>query len=188
MTIRLRDFVLGTLAGTVVLVVWGMVFWAWLADPLGVFRVLPNSEAITQLLVENETATGVYFMPWPRNTSESFARFVEQHRRGPFYLLSYVREGVDPQSPGKILLGTLHYATVALVAVLILALARNNRYPHRFAIVVLAGLLGTNFITLADPIWFHLPWGHTLGNVLYELAAWVLLAAVVAALVRPVQR
>jgi hypothetical protein len=38
---------------------------------------------------------------------------------------------------------------------------------------------------MANPIWFHLPWDYTLGNVLYELVAWALLAAVTAALLRP---
>lgn len=181
----LRTIALGTGSGTIVLVVWGMIFWAWLADPVGVFHTLPNAETVTQLLEANDTVTGTYFMPWPRDSSAAFAAFVDQHKRGPFFMLSFVREGVDPQSPGKLVLGTLHYASVSLLAVLLLLVTRARHYATRAAIVVLAGLLGTNFITLASPVWFHLPWDYTLGNILYEFVAWVFLAAVTAGVVRP---
>ena len=98
---------LSTLAGTAALVAWGMLFWGLLAPRLGVFHALPNAPAVTATLVEGGAASGTYFMPWPRDTPETFARFVHQHETGPFYRLSYVREGVNPNSPAKLLLGTL---------------------------------------------------------------------------------
>jgi hypothetical protein len=103
---------LAALAGMVALVLWGMLFWGLLAEPLGVFHQLPNDTAVTELLVAGDAPTGTYFMPWPRATPEQFAAFVAQHRAGPFYRLSYVREGVDPNSPGKLALGCLHYLAV----------------------------------------------------------------------------
>ncbi len=180
----IRRLLLGTLAGTVVLVVWGMIFWGILADPVGVFHTLPDAEAVTQQLQANGTETGTYFMPWPRATSEEFAAFIDQHKRGPFFLLMYIREGVDPNSPGKLLGGVLHYVTVALLAVLLLWLAGAKSFMRRAGLVFIAGLLGTNFITLANPIWFHLPWDYTLGNALFEVVSWLLLAVVTAAIVR----
>ena len=100
-------------AAAVVLIAWGMVFWGLLADPLGVFHELPDADAVTSALVDAKTPTGTYFMPWPRDDAESFEQFVAQHRSGPFYRLNYLREGVDPNSPGKLLVGSLHYVTVA---------------------------------------------------------------------------
>jgi hypothetical protein len=118
-------------------------------------------------------------MPWPRDTPEAFRRFVAQHRSGPFYRLSYVREGVDPNSPGKILIGVLQYLVAAGTAVLITALASAPTFGRRFAILFLSGLLGSIFITIGDPIWFHMPWDHTVGVLLYEVVAWLLLAVIV---------
>src|SRR5207237_4437612 len=108
---------LATLAAAVALVAWGMLFWGLLAPRLGVFHALPNAASVTATLLEGGATSGTYFMPWPRDTPEAFARFVHQHETGPFYRLSYVREGVNPNSPAKLLLGTLHYATVAAIAV-----------------------------------------------------------------------
>src|SRR4029079_5934254 len=115
-----------------------------------------------------------YFMPWPRDTPEAFKRFEEQHKRGPFYRLSYVREGVDPSSPSKLMVGTRHYVTVALIAVLLATLAGPPR-GRQVAAVVLAGLLGSDFMTVGAPVWFHMPWDYTRGVLGYELVAWILL-------------
>jgi len=170
-----------TAIATIVLVAWGMLFWGLLAPRLGVFHALPNAPAVTATLAEGGAATGTYFMPWPRDTPEAFARFVHQHQVGPFYRLSYVREGVDPDSAGKLLVGTFHYLTVAALAVGLAVLAGPRR-RRRFAIVALAGLLGSDFITIGDPVWFHMPWDYVRGVLVYEAVSWIALAAVAARL------
>lgn len=181
MSVNWRQLILSTVLGALIIVVWGMLFWGFLADPVGVFHTLPNAPAVTELLTANGTETGTYFMPWPRKTAAEFAAFTAQHEKGPFYLLMFIREGVNPNSPGKLLLGVLHYLTVALLASILLMLVKLPTYGARVLAVFLAGLLGSNFITLGNPIWFHLPWDYTLGNLLYEVAAWLLLGAVTAA-------
>jgi hypothetical protein len=173
---------IAALAGMVVLAVWGMVFWGLLADPLGVFHKIPNDTDVTKMLLAGNVSTGTYFMPWPRNTPETFESFVAQHQAGPFYRLSYVREGVNPNSVGKILLGCLHYLIVAMIAVVLVMLIGNYSFARRFAVVVLGGLLGSIFITAGDPIWFHLPWDYAGAVFLNELIAWLLLGAVIAKL------
>ena len=70
-------------ASTVGLVIWGMLFWAVLYEPADVYHALPDGDAIAQRLIEDDAATGTYFYPWPRNTDETFGRFVAQHRSGP---------------------------------------------------------------------------------------------------------
>ena len=175
---------LGIVAGTLALGVWGMVFWGFLTPKLGMFRALPNATEVTKSWQEIDLQTGTYFVPWPRDTPETFQEFVEHHKRGSFYKLSYIREGVDPQSPGKLLTGSLHNASVAFIAVLLLLAVGPGRYAKRAAVVFLAGIMGTNFISLADPIWFHLPWDYTAGALIYETVSWTLLAGVTAGVVR----
>jgi hypothetical protein len=181
----MRRRLLAVLAGTVSLVAWGMVFWGFLASPLGAFHALPDDDAVTRALVDSDTRTGTYFMPWPRDTREAFDAFVAQHRSGPFYRLSFVREGVDPNSPARLMLGTLHYATVAALAVLLCALAGGTTFGQRFAIILVAGSIGTNLITIGDPVWFHMPWDYTRAVLVFEIVAWLLLAGVAAGLAAP---
>lgn len=177
--------VLAAAAGAVVLILWGMIFWGFLAPPLGVFHALPNAPQVTQTLTAGGAATGTYFMPWPRRTKEEFRRFVAQHKSGPFYRLSYVREGVDPSSPGKILAGCALDLAVSAGAVALLAVAGAGTSGRRFLIVLLAGVLGSAFITVGDPVWFHMPWDYVRGVLVYELVSWFLLAATLAWLAKP---
>jgi hypothetical protein len=103
----IRRLLAVTTGTTVLLVLWGMLFWAIVAPRIGVFQQLPEQEQVTALLLKANVQTGTYFMPWPRDTPETFEKFVAQHRTGPFYRLSYVREGADPQSASKMLQGML---------------------------------------------------------------------------------
>lgn len=106
----------------------------------------------------------------------------------PFFRLAYVREGVDPASPRKLLLGALHYLTVALIAVAIGTFVASAGFRSTFAAVFLGGLLGSDFITIGEPVWFHLPWDYTRGVIVFEVISWLLLAVLVARLVRPLGR
>jgi hypothetical protein len=178
--VRVLAAVLGS---TVVLVLWGMLFWGFLAGPLGVFHAIANAPAVTRALLDGNVATGTYFMPWPRNTPETFASFVAQHKSGPFYRLSFVREGVDPNSSLKLLIGCLHYFGVALIVVLLLQVCKAETFARRVTVVLLAGVLGSLFITIGDPIWFHMPWDYARGELIYEVVAWALVAVTASALV-----
>jgi len=177
---------LAGIGSTIVVVVWGMIFWGWVHEFFGVFNKLPGDTKVVEMLIANGTATGTYFFPWPRNTPETFANFVQQHKTGSFFQLSYIKEGVDPQAPGKILRGVFQYFAVSMIAVALLRLTMtpSASFLRKFIIVLLAGLMGTIFIRLGDPIWFHLPWQHALGQAVYEMVAWLLMGAVIAAILK----
>ncbi len=180
-----RSFFAG-ICSTIVVVIWGMIFWGWLHEFFGIFNELPGEAKVVEILIANDTGTATYFFPWPRNTPETFANFVQQHKTGPFFQLSYIKEGVDPQAPGKILLGVLQYFVVSMLVVVLLRLTTTpaTSFLRKFMLIFLAGLMGTIFIRLGDPIWFHLPWSHTFGNAVYEIVSWILMGMVTAALIK----
>lgn len=177
---------LAGIGSTFALVVWGMIFWGWVHELFGIFNKLPGDTEVVELLIANGTTTGTYFFPWPRNTPETFADFVQQHKTGPFLQLSYIKEGVDPQAPTKILRGVFQYFVVSMIAVALLRLTMtaSSSFWRKFSVVFLAGLMGTIFTRLSDPIWFHLPWPHTIGNAVYETVSWLLMGAVIAAILK----
>lgn len=169
---------LATFAATAALLVWGMLFWGFLYEPAGVYNTLPHDSVIADALVEAGVQTGTYFYPWPRNTPEAMAAFLEGHKAGPFFKLSYVAEGIDPQSPMKMLWGSLHHLIVAALGAALLHVAQIPSAARRAIVIVLAGLIGTTYIQLADPIWYHLPWDYPRGVFAYELISWVLMGVV----------
>ncbi|MBI1879819.1 MAG: hypothetical protein HYR94_16620 [Chloroflexi bacterium] len=125
---------LAGIGSTVALVVWGMIFWGWLHEVFGIFNKLPGDTEVVELLMANDTATGTYFFPWPRNTP--------------------------------------------------LTMTASTSFWRKFSVIFLAGLMGTIFIPLSDPIWFHLPWPHTIGNAVFEIVSWLLMGAVIAAILK----
>lgn len=176
----LLAWVLGTLA----LIGWGMLFFLFIAGPIGMFHALPGSKYVTDQLVGDKTATGTYFVPWPRSTEAEQRNFVDSHKAGGFYRLSYVAEGVDPGSTEKMLWGAGHLATVALLAVMLLAIVQAPNFLMRAVAVVLAGGMGTVLITVGDPIWFHLPWDYCVGAAVYQGVSWLLLGLIAGGLMK----
>jgi hypothetical protein len=164
--------------GTLLLVLWGMGFWGAISPAAGMFKTLPNEPAVTKAL--GNLSTGTYFVPWPMNTPETRRAFRDRHVAGSFYQLSFVREGVDPESGRKMLLGVFHHLVAAVITVLLVVVSGAATRWRIFGTVVLSGSLGTVFATLGNPVWFHLPWPHALGRAGYELVAWILLGTVCA--------
>lgn len=182
----LRAAGLATLAATLALIVWGMILWALLSGPLGTFRDRPILENAAALLAQQDTPTGPYFYPAPRD-GEARASWEEAHTREPFFKISYVREGANPSSAAKLMLGSLHNLVVAglAAALLLLAAPALPSLGQRFALVFIAGAMGSIFIQAGDPIWFHLPWDYAVGALVYEFVSWTLLAGVLGLMLRP---
>jgi hypothetical protein len=44
-------------------------------------------------------------------------------------------------------------------------------FGRKFGAIVLAGLLGSDFITIGDPVWFHMLWDYTRGVLLFEIVS-----------------
>jgi hypothetical protein len=146
------------------------------------FQALPNEPVVTKAL--GDLPTGTYFVPWPMNTPETRRAFRDRHLAGGFYQISFVREGVDPQSGRKMAIGILHHAVAAGLAALLLAVARPPTFSRRFLLVFLGGTMATVFATLGVPVWFHLSWPHALGRAGYELAAWAILGLTLGRMLR----
>lgn len=168
------------LAGAFALVVWGMLFWAVLYKPLHVFEDLPP--AVTDAaaaFAKDDVPTGTYFFPWPRDTPEARATWQIAHAKGPFFQLQYVKEGINPDAPGKLALGLLHYLVVAALA-LGLCVALGARGRAAFFAVVLGGAMGSVYGELSAPIWFALPWHFSSSLFFYDVVSWLVLGAVMA--------
>jgi len=180
-------WVLPPLAGALAITVWGMLFWGVLYEPFRVFDDLtPGVEQAAAALDAADTQTGTYFVPWPRNSPEVMEGWLAKHRSGPFFKLSYSREGADPQSVPKLLRGVALYILVAAIAVCLLRLSgcAPEQWMRGSMLILFAGAMGSALIQLGDPVWFHLPWPHALANLVFQLVSWLLLGSAVALTLR----
>jgi hypothetical protein len=70
---------------------------------------------------------------------------------------------------------TLHYLSVAALATVLVWFTGCSSSRRAWTVIFIGGWLGSNLITLGDPIWFHLPWDYAAGVLIYETVAWAIL-------------
>lgn len=186
MTLKL---LLGALVGTVVLMIWGTVYWTGMAFNGRTLTDLPNGEQIAATLKQSGARSGTYLWPAPPTSSDPANRlaFKDKHLAGPLMMVSYRADGVDPMSAGVMGMGIVHYFISALLVALLMRLAMPGlrSYIRRAGFVALAGIFAGFMADLSGPIWFHVPADFPLLNFVYHVVAWVLAGLAMAAIIKP---
>src|SRR5262245_17913296 len=96
---------IGAVLSSIVLFVWGFVFWTVSPLRFAVFRTVPNREVVVETLKKNLPETGVYLSPFPEESRFKEDRdaaqkeFTEKYKEGPVVQIIYRKDGVDPMSP-----------------------------------------------------------------------------------------
>lgn len=180
----LRTLLAAAIAATVVFV-WGFLYWAVL--PLGesAVRGAPNGAALQQSLDQLLPESGSYVVPFS-DTPESDTAYHKAHSQGPLALVHFRKAGAEPMAPGVMLRGWIHGFVSMLVMALVLVLSVSAQgFAARFVVAFGAGVAGSVFSRLGEPVWWYQPWSYASTQFLYELVAWLLGAIVLAAMIRP---
>lgn len=181
-----KKLVLGSLLAAIVLMVWGFISWALLSGWLGIVKEVPNEEAVRTALADNVPESGAYFLPmagFEGGEAEQNA-WRERHTQGPIGLLFFRAEGVAPS--GLVMLwGFLHFWISAMVAGLIVAIARRPGYGQRVEIVFFVGLFAAFSTYLSQSVWWYVPWGYTLYAVVVTVIGWTLAGLVLGKILVP---
>ena len=184
---------IGAVLSSIVLFVWGYLFWVVSPLRFGVLRTIPNEEAIIDALKKNLPETGVYLSPFAEESRFKEDReaaqkeLTEKHKEGPLVQIIYRKNGVDPMSPATFASGFANMLVASLLIGLLLKLALPGlaSYSSRVLFVFVAGVFAAVAIDLSTPIWFHQPWDLPLFNALYHASSWFLAGLVLGAVIRP---
>lgn len=187
--------IVAAILAAVVMFLWGFVFWGMgVATALDMMGPLPGNNdgsagANLNQLVGEKGTTGVYIYPWPAdpNDEATVTRFTDQHKAGPIVQVFYRKEGSQPMSPATFAMGWLHYFVLALLAgiVLKMALPALPSFGQRVCVVSIIGLTGAIWSTIAGAIWFSHPWQYAIGDAIYGIVAGLLMAVILAAIIKP---
>lgn len=96
--------VLGAVLASVVMFVWGAVFWMLLPAQFAVTRSLPTDKqvAVAEVLKTQLTADGAYWLPSPDEAQDRAddenSPFMQRHRQGPVVQIMYRQSGIEPMS------------------------------------------------------------------------------------------
>lgn len=189
--------ILAAVLAAVVMFLWGFVFWGVTGFParMGFMSPFPGDEDGSTggklwELVGDEGVTGVYIYPWPvsmDSDEETIEQYSARHREGPRAQLFYNKEGAEPMGPAVMGLGWLHYFVLALLAgiVLKMALPALTSFGQRVCVGTIIGLIGAIWSTIGGAIWFSHPWGYAIVDAAYGIVAGLLMAVVLAAIIKP---
>jgi hypothetical protein len=184
----LKKLLLGAFLVAIVLMVWGFIFWTFLASPFLVFSGVSNEAAVIEALDQNIAQTGVYLYPFPDMSGDSSTEtFVAQHQAGPIVQIIFRKEGLNPMSPSVFVGGFIHFFVSALIlgVLLLLALPGLSSYGRRLLFVVVAGLFAAILVNLSEPIWYYHPWGYHLYYAAFTLTSSLFAGLVLAWIIKP---
>jgi hypothetical protein len=181
---------LAAVLAAVLMFLWGFLFWGVMNIGASMMQPLPAAAELDLLAVLRnvQAPSGMYLYPMPPSEGDAEAQqlFASQHLEGPRLQLALVAEGGQPMPASQLALGWGHNFLIALLAGCLLALAGRGlpcfgtRLLAVLLVVLVAGLWGNG----ADWIWWFHSGTYCLGNAAYQLGGGLLMAVVLAALVK----
>lgn len=181
-------WLLGGVLSAVVLMGWGFLYWVVLSAPGEAPARLPQEQQVVAVL-RGSVPSGVYYFPGLQEGGDmsGFQDFRQRHALGPTGMLMISQQGSDPMAPRVFATGFAHFLVSALLAGALLwaMLPLMERYWRRVGFVLTLGLFAAVAVKLAEPIWWHLPWGFHLRTAVFTVVGWLLAGMVLAALLRP---
>ncbi len=182
--------ILAALFSAIAMFFWGFVFWSVSGAAYQMMSPLPEkAEAdIAAVLRRDKVPSGVYVYPMPAEAedAELAKELAELHEAGPRFQLAHKLEGAPMMAPGVMAMGFGHMFVIALLASLVTAfsLPALGTFGRRFGFVLLVALVGVLWSHPGDVIWWYHSPAYCLGQIVYGGVSGLLLAAVVAGIVR----
>lgn len=169
----MKRILLAALAAALAMNAWGFVFWVLLPSGPWALEAAAEEPALAEALLTYLPATGTYFTPSHELAWEEMQR---RQEIGPVATIHFRRDGIQAASPWTFVAGFVHLFLLCLaVAGLLRAVGSAlPRFGGRVLFVWTVGLIGTLFVGLSYPIWWHQPWQFHLTVALYSAGAWLL--------------
>lgn len=179
--------VIAVVLAALLMFVWGFVFWMF--TPLGntIMKPLPSATGIVEALKSQNLEAGNYHAPYPSDmTEEAMAEFTKQHREGPLVSIFYQPKGTEPMGGETLGMGYVQMLVSCSLMAFLLWLVGGAlpSFVARWTFVVLVGVLASESIHLANPIWFNWTWMHAGVMCLFDIVGWIFAAIPLAALVK----
>lgn len=189
-----KRLIIASVASAIALFFWGGLYWAQIAVMISPWKTVDtaenNSQAI-ESLKQIFPESGVYMYPWvgaaAKDQPGSEEEFNKQHADGPIVQVFYHAEGIPPEAMGKMMgFGFLHMLVSSFLCCYLLKHSNcGTTFLNRLCFVFTLGLFTTIWIEGADLIWWHYPLSHVLFMGTYNVMAWLIAGAVIAAIMKP---
>ena len=183
----MKQLVLGTLLGGIIVFAWGAVSWMVLPWHASTMRAFTSEQAVASAIRANAPLAGVYLLPnahaQGKSSRETERAAHERMKHGPVMLAVIRPSGADPDAGSLYLKGLLVEMAGALMMSLILLSLPGLRYSHRVRIVTLVALAAGVLCRVSDWHWWGFSTNYTLTNIADTVIGWFLASLVIAKVV-----
>lgn len=180
----MKGVLIGSLIGSIVLFLWGFVFWGLLPVTGTVIESAPPSLAQELRALPK---SGTYLIPSIDLYESDEVEFERQHEAGPIATLYVRKEGAEAGSASTMGLGLLHmFAGTLLMGLLLKSVAGGMpAYGSRVLFTWIAGSIGAFVADVSPIIWWLHPAPLHVAELVYHIAGWGLVGFILARFVRP---
>jgi hypothetical protein len=164
-----KKIVLGGLAGSLIIFMWGFVTWVVTNWRMPEFTRLQQEEVVTQAIVQGAPTDGVYYLPWSRpgpgeDAAKAEEAAMKKMQEGIFaFLVVKHHAGIDMAAPMLTHLG-LQFLACMLVMWLLLRSAFLT-FAARWYFVCIFGLAAAIACYGPELVWWHFPLAWTIGGI-----------------------
>lgn len=180
----MKQAVLGVVVATVVMYLWGFVYWGASPAPYQSWEQAPDDRAAGAALLEHFPESGVYYIPGNDHPMDVRNELFEQ---GPTGFVILDRDGRPAFDTNIMISGLILNAIVVSVLAMLLrlTLAAAPAYIQRLRIVTYAGVAAVLLINFGDVVWWAIPMDWVLAQAFYNFTAVLLAGAVLARFIQP---
>lgn len=183
------------LLGGVVMFFWGFVSHMLL--PLGDagLQVLPYQDEVLPQLATHLPQDGLYVFPWPESppgtpmpqNEEAMKKAEEMYKTMPSGLIIFHPPGRAMLSPRQLITEFATNVVTSLIAAFLVSMVVNSldQFAKRMMFVTVIGLIAGIAVNIPHWNWYGFPMAFTLAEIIGHVVGFLLMGAVVAALIRP---
>ncbi len=179
---------IGIAVATVVLYVWGFLYWGAIGLPQTSWQTSSDDSAAAQALREHFPENGVYHVPAMHHDKETLEKLFEA---GPIAMVHIVDKDGGPTMDSAIMIWgfVLNFVVVCLIALLLRQLLPAlPTYTERLRFTTLAGITAAVLIDVGDIVWWKIAWIWKLYQAFYDVSAWFVAGLILAAFIKPTAR
>lgn len=174
--------ILGVISATVVMYVWGFLFWGASSVPYLAWEQAPDDRAAGAALLEHFPESGVYYMPGNDHPTEVRNELFEQ---GPTGFVILDRDGRPAFDSSIMVAGLVLNGVVVAVLAVLLNLSAAASYAARMRVVAVAAAFAVLLVNFGDVVWWAIPLGWVVVQAVYNFSAVLVAGAVLARFVAP---
>lgn len=167
----MQKTIIGIIVTTLLLYIWGFVYWGVSTLPYSAWQQTPDDEAAQEMLIEHFPESGTYFIPGMNNDPEVRTAL---YANGPTGFVHIRHGGSLETDPTTMIAGFLLNLAVVILLVAFFKAAGAREFRDFARLSLAAGAVAVVAIDVGDMIWWQIPVEWKIWQLIYDFSLWLI--------------